>query len=185
MHRRKFTSDEVKLLIDNIVVLLDTREQKYQHITDNFESLDVRWRREKIDQGDYSACIESNAATKALIGDRDWYFDKEVVIERKASIDELAGNFKEPDRTRLATEMITLKANNIKLYFFVEDPKFDLNIRKGNYRSEYKPKALYESIKSFEARYNFQIRPVDKALIGSEIYHTLKNFVRESLKKEV
>lgn len=185
MHRKKFTGEEIKTLIDNIVILVDTREQKYQHVTDGFKNLNVKWRREKLDQGDYSACIESNEQTEAIIGERDWYYDKSVVVERKASIDEMAGNFKEPDRTRLAKELVTLKANNIKLLFFVEDPKFDLNIRKGNYRSEYKPKALYESIKSFEARYNFQIRPVDEALIGSEIYHTLKNFIKESLKKEV
>ena len=37
-------------------------------------------------------------------------------------------------------------------------------------------------LKSIEARYNTIIRPVSKEFIGSEIYNTLKYFIREQLK---
>ena len=70
----------------------------------------------------------------------------------------------------------------IKYYIFLEDPNFDDNIRKGNFRSQYNKVSLYSRLKTIEARYNTIIRPVSKEFIGSEIYNTLKYFVREQLK---
>lgn len=109
------------------------------------------------------------------------YFDNEIVIERKANIDELAGNMKEPDRTRLKKEFSYLKSRGTKVHFFIQDKDYDVNLRKGNYRSEYSPKALYGSIKSFETEFNFTVRPLSENTIGSEIYNTLHYHIKNRL----
>ena len=78
--------------------------------------------------------------------------------------------------------MAHLNKYGIKYYIFLEDPNFDDNIRKGNFRSQYNKVSLYSRLKTIEARYNTIIRPVSKEFIGSEIYNTIKYFVREQLK---
>ena len=134
--RNKYTDAEIKTLLKNICIIVDTREQVWGNIEEYFKKNNIQYRREKLNQGDYSACLVSNKETIPLGVIRDMYFDNEIVIERKASIDELAGNMKEPDRTRLKKEFSYLKSRGTKVHFFIQDNNYDVNIRKGNYRSE-------------------------------------------------
>lgn len=213
--RDKFTDKELDILLKNLCVICDSREQEWSHIKDYFDNNKIKYRVEKLQQGDYSCCILSNEETIPIGITRDKYFDKDIVIERKACIDEIAGNMKEPDRTRLKKEFSYLKSRGTIIKFFVEEPLlddelkklkeeekkevldflekfkkknvnlapmgFDMNIRAGNYRSQYKPKSLYASIKDFEAEFGFELRPVNKIVIGSEISFTLRYFVRSKL----
>lgn len=182
--RYKYKDSELKILLRNLVILKDSREQQADHITDIFDQKKKAYKVVKLDQGDYSIMLESNAETKLLGINRDIWFDKEVVIERKASIDEMAGNFKEPERGRIAKEFAHLKANGTKVYFWVEDKDFDYNIRNHVYRSEYNEKALYKSIIRFIARYNLNFRGIDKSNMWSEIYNILECEVVEILKNK-
>ena len=179
--RNKYTDAEIKTLLKNICIIVDTREQVWGNIEEYFKKNNIQYRREKLNQGDYSACLVSNEETMPLGVIRDMYFDNEIVIERKASIDELAGNMKEPDRTRLKKEFSYLKSRGTKVHFFIQDKDYDVNLRKGNYRSEYNPKALYGSIKSFETEFNFTVRPLSENTIGSEIYNTLHYHIKNRL----
>ena len=179
--RNKYTDAEIKTLLKNICIIVDTREQVWGNIEEYFKKNNIQYRREKLNQGDYSACLVSNEETIPLGVIRDMYFDNEIVIERKANIDELAGNMKEPDRTRLKKEFSYLKSRGTKVHFFIQDNNYDVNIRKGNYRSEYNPKALYRSIKSFETEFNFTVRPLSENIIGSEIYNTLQYHIKNRL----
>ena len=92
--RNKYTDAEIKTLLKNICIIVDTREQVWGNIEEYFKKNNIQYRREKLNQGDYSACLVSNEETIPLGVIRDMYFDNEIVIERKASIDELAGNMK-------------------------------------------------------------------------------------------
>ncbi|MBP3931762.1 MAG: ERCC4 domain-containing protein [Peptostreptococcaceae bacterium] len=179
--RNKYTDAEMKILLNNLCVLVDTREQVWNNIEEYFKKSNIQYRREKLNQGDYSICIMSNEETKPLGINRDMYFDNEIVIERKASIDEVAGNMKEPDRTRLKKEFSYLKSKGTKIHFFLQDENYDINLRKGAYRSEYNPKALFGSIKTFESEFGFIVRPVHESIIGSEIYYTLYYYVKNKL----
>lgn len=175
----KFTDKELKQILSNLVILIDTREQKNDHIITFLESKGINYIVKKLDFGDYS-CMLPKGSFKGQA--RDIYFSDEIVIERKACIDELAANFKE-DGVRLKTELAHLNKYNIKFFIFVEDPNYDQNIRTGNYRSEYNPKSLYNRIKkSIEIRYNTLVRPISKKIIGSEIYNTLEAYVYEKFK---
>lgn len=177
----KFTDKEIDKISSNMVVLVDTRERETKHIIDFFDDKNINYIVKKLDFGDYS-CMLPQGTFKGQ--ERDIYFDRDIVIERKASIDELANNFKD-DGVRIKTEMAHLNKYNIKCYLFIEDPNYDFNIRSGNYRSGYKPKSLYKRIKkSIELRYKTLVRPISKEVIGSEIYNTLEAFIYETFKNE-
>lgn len=179
--RYKFKDKEIATIKKNLVVLIDTREQRNEHIKEFFEKKNINFKIHKLDYGDYSVMIPQNAVEGLT---RDIYFDRDIVIERKANIDELASNFKE-DGVRIKTEMAHINKYNIRSYLFIEDPNYDFNIRSGNYRSNYKPESLYARIKkSIEMRYNTLVRPISKSMIASEIYNTLEAFVYEKLKHE-
>ena len=177
----RFTDKELNKVKKNLVVLIDTREQRNEHIIDFFRSKNINYCIEKLPFGDYSCKLPIGSFEGQQ---RDIYFSNDIVIERKNGIDELAGNFKD-DGTRIKTELAHINKYNIKSYLFVEDPNFDKNIRTGNYRSEYKPQSLYARIKkSIEMRYNTLVRPIDKDYIGSEIFNTFEAYVYEKLKHE-
>ncbi|ABS42733.1 hypothetical protein [Clostridium botulinum] len=54
----KFTDTEIKkLLKEKFMILYDTREQKNQHILNYFDEKKVKYKRKKIDEGDYTAII--------------------------------------------------------------------------------------------------------------------------------
>ncbi len=53
----------------------------------------------------------------------------------------------------------------------MEEPDFDEKIAKGMYRSRYDPKALKGRLESLKAKYNFEIVPMSKNMIGHNIYH--------------
>ena len=179
--RYKFKDKEIATIKKNLVVLIDTREQRNEHIKEFFEKKNINFKIHKLDYGDYSIMIPKNAIEGL---ERDIYFDRDIVIERKANIDELANNLKK-DGVRIKTELAHINKYNIRCYLLVEDPNYDYNIRNGNYRSNYKPESLYGNIKkSIEMRYNTFVRPISKSMIGSEIYNTLESFVYERLKHE-
>ena len=179
--RYKFKDKEIATIKKNLVVLIDTREQRNEHIKEFFEKKNINFKIHKLDYGDYSIMIPKNAIEGL---ERDIYFDRDIVIERKANIDELASNFKE-EGVRIKTEMAHINKYNIRSYLFIEDPNYDFNIRSGNYRSNYKPESLYARIKkSIEMRYNTLVRPISKSMIASEIYNTLEAFVYEKIKHE-
>jgi ERCC4-type nuclease len=78
-------------LLDSLVIIVDTREQKNTHIlTDYFRKKEITFKFQTMKTGDYSAYIPANPE---LGLPRDLYFD--VVVERKANIDEFAQNTKE------------------------------------------------------------------------------------------
>ena len=128
--RNKYTDAEMKILLNNLCVLVDTREQVWNNIEEYFKKSNIQYRREKLNQGDYSICIMSNEETKTLGINRDMYFDNEIVIERKASIDEVAGNMKEPERTRLKKEFSYLKSKGAIIKFYLEDETLENELKK-------------------------------------------------------
>lgn len=178
----KFSDKELKEILKNIVIIIDSREQVNKHILDYFDKKKKKYRIEKLDQGDYSACIESNEITKKLGINRDWYFSNDIAIERKNSVDELVQSVK--DRDRFENEFARLNMYNTKTIVLVEDPKGYENVLKGNYRSEYKANSFDATLETFIARYNLNIQYLDKQLTGYKIYKTMYYHIREILKNK-
>jgi ERCC4-type nuclease len=164
----KFTDTEIKkLMAENIEIIVDTREQQNQHILDYFNKRKIKYEVKKLDAGDYS--IKLTARPEMGLA-RDCYIP--VTIEKKNSIDELAGSFK--DRVRFESEFIRAAGSGTKIFLLIEDAAGYENIIKHNYGSEYGPKALLGSLLAFESRYGFTTMFVDKKYSGNRIFYTLR-----------
>lgn len=146
--RNRYTEAEIKTILKNLCVIVDTREQVWSNIEEYFKSKKIVYRREKLGQGDYSICILSNEETKPLGISRDIYFDNEIVIERKASIDEIAGNMKEPERTRLKKEFSYLKSKGTIIKFFLEDQTLENELKKLKRETREKLEEVLKEVKS-------------------------------------
>ena len=85
----KYTDKELAELISSMVILIDTREKKCEHITNYFDRKKVVYKKKALDFGDYSFMIPKN---EALSIPRDLYFNRKTCIERKASLEEISGN---------------------------------------------------------------------------------------------
>ncbi len=186
--KNKISDKELKTLLSNLCLAIDTREQEIEHITSYLDKKKIKYTSCKLLSGDYSCYIESNEDTKDIIGPRDIWFDDTISIERKNSLTELAASIKARDRFK--NEFDRARIENIRMLLFVEDDEDDEElIEKGlqalishKYKSEYDPRALYGSLKSFETKYMFTTNFVSRKLIGMEIYHTLYYAIRNILK---
>ena len=52
--RYNYNKNEIDLLLDNMVILVDTREKKNQHITSVWDKQGIKYKSMKLDQADYS-----------------------------------------------------------------------------------------------------------------------------------
>ena len=172
--RYHFTDTEVKKLLDSMVILVDTRENANSHITDYLSKKKIPYEVRKLDSADYSCKIPKN---DELGINRDIYFTDSILVERKASLDELAGNLTK-DRTRFESELLRAKGANIAL--MVENATY-ADLVMGRYRSEYNAKSFVATLATFSARYGLDVNFVEKELAGNWIYHRLYYAVREEL----
>jgi len=200
----KFTDKEINEALNKMIVLVDSREQANDHVTEWFAKSKKIYKVQKLDYGDYSCYLPIGSFEGQT---RDIYFNDEIVIERKFCIDELAMNLKDnktnindikkeiielfgekylakvlkTDYNRFKQELTTLNKHDTKFFILLEDENFDKNIRSGNFRAQYDPATLYKRLKGIEAEFNTFIRPIGKQFIGSEIYNTLRYWVRNIL----
>lgn len=179
----KFTDTEInKLLKENFMILYDTREQVNQHILDYFDKKKIPYRKEKIDEGDYTAIITKRPEMGIY---RDLYFN--VAVERKNSVDELANNLGEKtdarDDVRLIRELQRAKTKGIKMFLIIEDKNGMENIIKGKYRSQYQPKAFLGRLTSIQDQYLNDTIFTSSENTGFEIhrklYYSVRNFLKE------
>ena len=167
----KFNKKEIKSILDNLIICVDSREQSNQHIIDFFDKKKVPYVVEKLPFGDYSCEIKAGSFEGQ---ERDIYFTNDFVVERKANIDEICSNLKE-NAARLKKELAHLNKYNIEFYIFLEDENYELNLRNSNYRSQYDAYTLMQRIcKGIEAEYSTMVIPVPRSCMGSKIYYFLQ-----------
>lgn len=179
----KFTETEIKkLLKENLVILYDTREQVNNHILEYFDTKKINYKKQKIDEGDYTAIITK--CPKMGIH-RDLYFP--IGVERKNSVDELAGNLAEEtdtrDDLRLTRELRRAKEKGIKIFLVIEDENGRKNIKTGNYRSQYLPKSFMARLRSLQDQFLNGTAFINKNDSGEEIFGILNYAVRNFLKE--
>lgn len=157
-------------------VVIDTREKQIDHILKAFKKNNIDYIRRTLPIGDY-----------IIEGPRGYV--PNVVIERKASIDELVGNLldtstkDENGNNRFIRELIRAKRANKKFILLIEDEKFYTNLLKGNYRSNMNPKAAKGMILSLESKFrNLSIVWMSKKEVASYIHSILYYSLREDLK---
>ena len=166
---RHYTDKEINELLKQLTVICDSREQVNGHVTGYFDKCKVAHTTRKLDTGDYSA----------MIGDMT--LEHDVVIEKKNSIDEIAGNFT-VDRQRFEDEFTRAKAEGLKVFLLIENCTWS-DIFLHNYRSKLTPKSLIASLLSWQVRFNITIIFCKPSETGQIIYGTLYYAAREALKK--
>jgi len=167
--RRKYSDKEIDELLKQMTILVDSREKVNDHVTGYFDKNKVAYETHKLDTADYSA----------MIGDMT--LEHEVAIERKASLNELAGNMT-VDRDRITDEFTRAKADGLKVFFLIENASWS-DIFLHNYQSKLLPKSMIATLLAWQIRYNLTIIFCKPSETGQIIYGLLYYAARESLKK--
>lgn len=178
MIRYAYTEKEIKQILDSITIVVDTREKMNSHVLEYFKAKKIPFVIKGMRTGDYGCYIPRN---EELGIPRDIYLRD--CIERKNGIDELVGNLSKDKRSAFENELI--RGSGYPFTLVCEDDNGYGNILSGNYRSEYDPKALLGSLKTFEARYNFSIVYLNPKYTGNYIYYSFYYACREYLKNGV
>lgn len=168
----------IKKLIKQLVVLVDTREQENQHIIDYFDSKGIKWRNKALKTFDYSCELHKNEELGLPFAVS---LENEIGIERKAHLTELAGNV---TATRTAFEEKWQKAKFMTkdLYLVIEGGSW-ADIKDGKYRSELNPKSFYNTLISWRHKYGFRIDFVKKENCGEHIIRLLQDKLKKLLQE--
>ena len=164
-----YTETDLKRQLKGLTVICDTREQVNGHITDWLDKQKVPHLSRALETGDYSVMLGETS------------FEDEVVVERKANLDEIAGNFT-TGRERFEREFTRAKANGIKVFLIIEGAGWS-DVLLGNYRSNLKPQSFLAALLSWQVRFNITIlfcRPSETPrLLHGRLYY----WVRHRLKR--
>ena len=170
--RRRYSETQVKGRLQEMGVLVDTREQVWDHIEDTLGEKKIPVQRGKLPCGDYTALLPDGRGGFLSLED-------EVVIERKANLDEIAGNFT-VDRRRFEAEFLRAKAAGVKVFLLVENASWR-KIYSHDYRSKMAPKALAASLLAWQVRYGITLLFCQPEDSGRIIYSTLYYWAKERL----
>lgn len=160
-----------------MTIIVDTREKvgKNDHILNYFDDKNISWVRQKLDYGDYSFYIPVN---ESLGIQRDIYFDREIIVERKANLDELSVNLTR-DNSRLKKELALAPEHKVLV---IENGSY-ADMIGGKYRGNYPAKSFYGSFHSMWHEFNLPIVFMpDKRYTGMFIkgyfMYYLKNIIK-------
>lgn len=162
----RYKDNEIKKILKNLVIIIDSREQKNLHIVEYLTENKVPYRIDKLDTGDYAALIPSMPEMGIM---RDILCPARV--ERKRNIDEICGNLSKANATTFQNELI--RSKDIPFTLLLEDALGYKHILNHQYRSQYTPKALLARLNSFKAKYNFEIVFLAPEYSGSWILNHL------------
>ena len=175
MKQYKFYVEEIKKLTKQMVILVDSREKRNEHILSYFDKQEIAYKKEKLEYGDYSFMIPATAAGE------DIFFHRDIAIERKASLEELSGNLAQ-ERERFEKEFLKAGNDGCKIYLMIESPGGYSDIIGHRYRTEFTPAAYMASLKTWESRFGCNVQFIDSQYSGYFLYSTFSYFCREILK---
>lgn len=173
-----YTEAEAREILKSIVILVDTREKENRHILEYITRKKLAYKTRALPAGDYSVMIPENKDLGIM---RDIYLnlDKDggILIERKNSAEELAGNLGR-NRDRFENELEKMKG--AEKHLIVESGNWS-DIYNGRYNSLVTSVAYRGSIIAFMSRYNLHVHFVDKTTSPMLILEILARKVKEIL----
>lgn len=167
----KFTDKQIGNVIDDMVVIVDTREQKNDHILKFLKENGIDYVVQKLDYGDYSFTLPHYPQ----LG-----LDCKIAIEKKNSLTEIAGNFGS-SRERFIREFERVPEDG-KLHLLIEEATWK-KLLNGSYRSDMLPQSMMASMITWNIRYAAPIWFVGKDESPALIYNLLKYELMEYLKE--
>ena len=146
--RSKMDRLEIEKTLESFRIIADTREHSTPKAKQRFKSFKAVTERAALNYGDYcwNADIDGTPvySTSSTVSPL-------CVIERKMSLDELAGNFTR-GRKRFQREFERASAAGARAYLLVEDASWEAILRH-QYRSKYHPNAFLASLTAWMVRY--------------------------------
>ena len=85
----RYTKTELNKLLNSMIILIDTREKNCGHIIEYLDNKEIEYKSKALDYGDYSFILPADPGLEIA---RDLYFNDQICLERKASLEELSGN---------------------------------------------------------------------------------------------
>ena len=157
-------------IIQDMVIIVDSRENKWQHIQEYFDVKKIKYRVEKLDVGDYTFELPNYSELE---------LDNLFLIERKGSLDELSGNFTK-GRLRFQREFERMTEGQ-KIHLVLENFTWR-KLLNGSYRSKFSSNAYKSSIIAWSIKYDYKVWNVVKEDSGEIIYEILKKELEHVLK---
>lgn len=174
------TPGEMEHILKSIFLIVDTREQPTERYYKRLDSVGMLYRRQKLDFGDYSCGYCAADGSEVIL-------DREIVIERKMSIDEICGNFTK-GRDRFAREFERAQKSGAKVHLIIENGNYEKVIG-GKYRSRLNANSLLASVVAFADRYNISVHfckpETTPVLINKIFYHHVRNKLMKDIEFEV
>lgn len=155
------TNKEKIDILSDMTIIIDSREKKNQHIIDYLVNNKIPYKIETLSSADYSFILTNYPKLN---------FDKKILVERKGSLDEVAGNFTK-NRDRFKREFERLSSDQT-IHIVMETATWK-KIINGSYRSKFSPNAYIASLLTWNIKYNCPIWFVEKKEAGEIIYKIL------------
>lgn len=165
---------EIESALRSFKVIVDTREHMTPKASERIGAFGVESERATLSFGDYCGNI-------LLPNGQELYapsstISASCVVERKQSLDELAGNFTR-GRDRFRREFERAASANAKIYLLVEGASWE-GLMGHRYRSRYHPEAFKASLLAWMIRYNmvpvFCKSGISGVLIKDILYRDMK-----------
>lgn len=170
----KISKKTEKAIVDEIIVLIDSREKLPNHITKAFDTFGVKWEVKKLHSGDYSAYVPKN---ESLGLDEDINLEDIVCVERKMSAEEISNNLSN-QKARFEREFERAKC---KIIIMIENTTYK-DIATNNYKTQLTPKQFLGLLHSFSDTYEAPFIFVDKEMSALFIYNIFKYKIKNILK---
>lgn len=167
---RKITDKEMQNILDDMTIIVDTREKKNQHILDYLTENKIPYIIKKLDIADYSFELPNYPQLNV---------DRQFLVEKKNSLDEIVGNFTK-DRERFAREFERI--TNEKIHLVIETATWR-KLLNGSYRSKFPPKSFMASLMTYAIRYNIKVWFAEVKESPTIIYNLLRYELFEHLKE--
>ena len=153
-----------------MIILVDTREKANSHILEQFSKQGIEYKLKKLDYGDYSFELDGES------------YQEKIVIERKGSLTEIAGNFTK-GRDRFKREFERAMQVKCKVFLMIENGSIE-QIEKGDYRSRFSPSAFKGSLSTWCYKYQIKLEFIEKRNAASFIISAFKKYIQEGSKDE-
>lgn len=173
---RKYNDAEIEKSLKTIVILVDTREKKWEHIRAALDAMGCPYISQKLDFGDYSYRYTRPDGKEVDMSGS-------IVVERKANLDEICGNFTY-GRARFEREFQRAKEQGAEVHLLVEDANWG-KVKNHLYLSRLHPEALQGNLLSWMFRYDLRLWFQTTALVGEWMYKLFRYHLRNKLQEEM
>ena len=166
----KLSPKEIKECLNSLTIICDTREKKDNHIKTYFDNKNIKYINKKLDFGDYS--LQFIYKNEIII------FEKDIVIERKANLEELSNNF---TKTRKQLENELIRKKDARFILLIEKASYS-QLASGNYATKYPKKSFVATLNTFKFRYNIEVEYINPLFTWNYIYYLFHYYLYNFLK---